>query len=35
MTFEIEYFHERVLHDIESWPVDFAQAHEGGCKWLN
>lgn len=22
MPFEIEYFHERVLHDIESWPVD-------------
>ncbi|MBE2293710.1 MAG: type II toxin-antitoxin system RelE/ParE family toxin [Phycisphaerales bacterium] len=22
MSFEIEYFHERVLHDIESWPVD-------------
>lgn len=22
MTFEIEYFHERVLYDIESWPVD-------------
>jgi len=22
MPFEIEYFHERVLRDIESWPVD-------------
>lgn len=22
MPFEIEYFHERVLHEIESWPVD-------------
>lgn len=22
MSFEIEYFHERVLHDIEEWPVD-------------
>ena len=22
MTFEIEYFHERVLAEIESWPVD-------------
>lgn len=22
MSFEIEYFHERVLHEIESWPVD-------------
>lgn len=22
MPFEIEYFHERVLEDIESWPVD-------------
>lgn len=22
MSFEIEYFHERVLNDIESWPVD-------------
>lgn len=22
MPFEIEYFHERVLHDIEAWPVD-------------
>lgn len=22
MSFEIEYFHERVLRDIESWPVD-------------
>ena len=22
MTFEIEYFHERVLADIEAWPVD-------------
>ncbi len=22
MSFEIEYFHERVLSDIESWPVD-------------
>ena len=22
MSFEIKYFHERVLHDIESWPVD-------------
>ncbi len=23
MAFEIEYFHERVLAEIESWPVDF------------
>jgi len=22
MVYEIEYFHERVLADIESWPVD-------------
>ena len=22
MTFEIEYFHERVLAEIEAWPVD-------------
>lgn len=22
MSFEIEYFHERVLAEIESWPVD-------------
>jgi phage-related protein len=22
MSFEIEYFHERVLSEIESWPVD-------------
>ena len=22
MAFEIDYFHERVLADIESWPVD-------------
>ena len=22
MAFEIEYFHERVLSEIESWPVD-------------
>jgi phage-related protein len=22
MTFKIEYFHERVLAEIESWPVD-------------
>ena len=22
MSFEIEYFHERVLREIESWPVD-------------
>lgn len=22
MAFEIEYFHERVLIEIESWPVD-------------
>jgi hypothetical protein len=22
MAFEIEYFHERVLAEIESWPVD-------------
>jgi phage-related protein len=22
MTFEVEYFHERVLAEIESWPVD-------------
>jgi phage-related protein len=22
VTFEIEYFHERVLAEIESWPVD-------------
>ena len=22
MSFEIEYFHERVLRNIESWPVD-------------
>lgn len=22
MTFEIEYFHERVLAEIEDWPVD-------------
>ena len=22
MSFEIEYFHERVLHEIELWPVD-------------
>ncbi len=22
MSFEIEYFHARVQHDIESWPVD-------------
>lgn len=22
MDFEIEYFHERVLHAIEAWPVD-------------
>lgn len=22
MSFEIEYFHERVQRDIESWPVD-------------
>lgn len=22
MTFELEYFHERVLAEIESWPVD-------------
>ncbi len=22
MPFEIEYFHERVLREIESWPVD-------------
>ena len=22
MAFEIEYFHERVLADVESWPVD-------------
>jgi hypothetical protein len=22
MSFEIEYFHERVMRDIESWPVD-------------
>ncbi len=22
MPFEIEYFHERVLHEIESWPMD-------------
>lgn len=22
MTYEIEYFHERVLAEIESWPVD-------------
>ena len=22
MSFEIDYFHERVQHDIESWPVD-------------
>ena len=22
MTFEIEYFHERVLAEVESWPVD-------------
>lgn len=22
MAFEIEYFHERVLEEIESWPVD-------------
>lgn len=22
MTFEIEYFHERVLAEIETWPVD-------------
>ena len=23
MAFEVEYFHERVLAEIESWPVDF------------
>ena len=23
MAFEIEYFHERVLAEVESWPVDF------------
>jgi len=22
MSFETEYFHERVLHEIELWPVD-------------
>ena len=22
MTFEIEYFHERVLGEIEAWPID-------------
>ena len=22
MAFEVEYFHERVLAEIESWPVD-------------
>jgi hypothetical protein len=22
MTFSVEYFHERVLAEIESWPVD-------------
>lgn len=22
MAFQIEYFHERVLTDVESWPVD-------------
>lgn len=22
MAFEIEYFHERVMRDIEAWPVD-------------
>jgi hypothetical protein len=22
MAFEIEYFHERVLAEVESWPVD-------------
>ncbi len=22
MAFEIEYFHERVLAEIEAWPVD-------------
>lgn len=22
MVFQIEYFHERVLHEVESWPVD-------------
>lgn len=22
MAFTIEYFHERVLHEVESWPVD-------------
>lgn len=22
MSFEIDYFHERVQHEIESWPVD-------------
>jgi len=22
MSYVIEYFHERVLHEIESWPVD-------------
>jgi phage-related protein len=22
VSFEIEYFHERILDDVESWPVD-------------
>jgi len=22
MAFTVEYFHERVLHEVESWPVD-------------
>ncbi|MES3007678.1 MAG: type II toxin-antitoxin system RelE/ParE family toxin [Pseudomonadota bacterium] len=22
MVFQVEYFHERVLHEIESWPVN-------------
>ena len=22
MAFEVEYFHQRVLDEIESWPVD-------------
>jgi phage-related protein len=22
MSFEVEYFHERILTDIESWPID-------------
>ena len=34
MRFEIEYFHERLLAEIETWPVDVLADYARLLEWL-